>query len=204
MNIRNIKIALVGLSIVIILNFVIFIFYFHNQTISKSVSDWASFADYMNGTTSILISIMTLLVTLFIAYEISNLEEKRNAANIEYEKKKFKRELREKEYAEITENLNTIWFALINEDRKAASENIYVIRQRFVSFMQHKKHLFPGLNPIEFQNLDNTLTAIMALVKENLEVDNSKTIDLVAKFQKEVSLFHKRVQEYILSEYTLR
>jgi len=143
---------------------------------------------------------MTLLVTLFIAYEISNLDEKRNIANIEYDKNKFKRELREKEYAEMTESFNNFWLAITNENRKVAKDNLFIIRQRFVSFIRYKKHLFPDLNPIEFQNLDNTLIEILKLTSENLDVNNPKSVELVDKFQKEVSLFHKRVQEYIISE----
>lgn len=74
MNIKNFKIGFIVIGILIILNFVLFIYYFHNQTISKNISDWANFAGYIGGITNIFISIMTLLVTFFIAYEISKIE----------------------------------------------------------------------------------------------------------------------------------
>lgn len=200
MNQRKIKIVLIGISTLVILNFIIFICVFYNQDISKSVSDWANFADYISGTTNILISIMSLLVTLFIAYEISHLDEKRNNANLEYDKKKFKRELREKEYYEITENLNNFWFAITNENRNSAKNDLYVIRQKFVCFIKYRKHLFPELNPNQFEKLDKTLVEIMKIMSVALDVDNPESIELVDKFQKEVSLFHIKMQEYIIKE----
>ena len=200
MNQQKIKIALVVISILVILNFIIFISVFHNQEISKETSDWANFADYISGTTNVLISIMTLLITIFIAYEISNLDEKRNRTNIEYDKKKFKRELREKEYYEVTENLNNFWFAIVKENRATAKNDLYVIRQKFVLFIKYRKHLFPGLNINQFEELDKSLADMMAIASSDFETDNPTVLQLVDKFKKEVSFFHQKIQEYMIKE----
>jgi len=200
MNIKNFKIGFILMGILIISNLVLFIYYFQNQTISRDISDWANFASYIGGITNVFISIMTLLVTFFIAYEISKIDEKRNISNIEYDKKKFKRELREKEYAEVTENLNNFWFAITNKDREQTKDSLFIIRTKFVSFIKYKKHLFPDLNTIEFQNLDNILINVLKNASEKLDMDSPETVKLVGEFQKEVSLFHKKIQEYIISE----
>jgi len=200
MNIKNFKIGFIILGVLIILNLLLFLYYFHNQTVSRNISDWASFASYIGGTTNTLISIMTLLVTFFIAYEISKIEGKRNTANIEYDRKKFKRELREKAYAEVSENLNDFWFAITNGNRQQTKDSLFIIRTRFISFIKHKKHLFPDIKPSEFQNLDNILKEVLNQASKKIDVDTPEMIKLVEDFQKEISLFHKRIQEYILSE----
>jgi len=143
---------------------------------------------------------MTLLVTLYIAYEISNLEEKRNIANIEYDKNKFKRELREKEYSIISENLENVWFAVTNEDRKASKDNFYTIRQRFVNFIKYKRYLFPEINAKDFQSLDNVLIGLSELVLQDLEIDSPESNKLIQDFGREVNLFHRKMQGYITSE----
>ena len=200
MNIKNFKIGFIIMTILIILNLIIFTFYFHNNNISENLSDWANFATYIGGITNIFISIMTLLVTIFIAYEISKIDEKRNKANIEYDKKRFKRELMEKEYADISENLNNFWFAITNSNRKQSKDELMVIRTKFVNFIKYKKHLFPEFNTEQFQNLDDILIECLKKSSENLETDNPRMIELVGEFQREVSIFHKKTQEYIVSE----
>jgi hypothetical protein len=143
---------------------------------------------------------MTLLVTLFIAYEIARLEDKRNLGNIQYDKNKFRRELREREYSIISESLEGVWNAMTNGDRKASKENLYAIRQRFVSFIKYKSYLFPEINAKDFQRLDDTLIELMKLPSQALEADSQRSIELIEAFVKEVNLFHRKIQEYITSE----
>jgi hypothetical protein len=200
MKLKYIRLGLIVLLFLIFLNFAIFIFVFRHQRLSHNISDWASFADYIGGTTNVLVSIMTLLVTLYIAYEIAQLEDKRNLANIQYDKRKFKRELREKEYSIISESLESVWSAVTNVDRKASEVHLYAIRQRFMSFIKYKYYLFPEINAKDFQKLDNTLIELMKLPSQNLEVDSQKSIELIQTFVKEVNLFHRKIQEYMTSE----
>lgn len=197
---RTVVIVLITVSTLILLNFLLLIFFFHTQKISYQLSDWANFAEYITGTTNVLISIMTLFITLFIAYEISNLDEKRNNSNIAHDKQKFERDLRERAYLEITDSFNNFWIAITHEDPKIAKNMLYIIRQRFVSFIQHKNHLFPELNAEEFKKLDTFLIELMELVEKNIATDNPKNVELVGKFQNELSLFHIKVQNYIINE----
>lgn len=184
--------------ILIILNLIIFLYYFQDQSISRNISDWANFASYIGGITSVLISSMTLLVTIFIAYEISKIDENRHIANLEFENKKFIRELREKKYAEVSDNLNSFWIAITNKN--GCTDDLYVIRTRFLFFIKYKNHLFPKLNPSQFKPIDDILIEIMyKSEQEELVIDSPLNLSLIEKFRIETNYFHKVMQEYIIS-----
>ena len=194
-----IKIALIVIAVLIVLNLIVFISFFHSQKISNNVSDWANFADYIGRTTNILISVMTLLVTIFIAYEIAKLDEKRNAANIEYDKRKFMREMREKEYADISNVLIEVRPAIT--DRENVAMRIYVIQQRFAAFFSHKRYLFPKLEFNKFSNIHGSLGKIFELCASGDFSDNldEKTVALQA-YGENFANFHQTMQEYMMSE----
>ncbi|PZX58247.1 hypothetical protein LV84_01451 [Algoriphagus ratkowskyi] len=198
MSIRLFKISFIIMIVFIILNIGIFLYYFHDQVVSRNISDWANFSSYISGTTSVIISIMTLLVTICIAKALSNLDEKRHIANIEYEKKRFTRDLREKKYAEVSENLNSFWLAIRNKN--GGADELYIIRTRFFLFAKYKDHLFPNLNRNDLKPIDDILVEILEKMDKNLGTDNPENLGLVEKFQKEVNSFHKIMQEYITTQ----
>jgi hypothetical protein len=61
------------------------------------MKDWVDFADFINGTFGVITGILTLIVTIYIAYKVST-----------YEKQKFLNELRVAEYQKMTKVLQGI------------------------------------------------------------------------------------------------
>ncbi|RZK45994.1 MAG: hypothetical protein EOO97_00015 [Pedobacter sp.] len=77
---RSLIIASLILTLAPILSYII---NFHKTGISKSVADWGVFGDFLGGTVNTIISFLTLLVTIFIALELSRLDDQRNNKVIE-------------------------------------------------------------------------------------------------------------------------
>ena len=77
---KTYKLIIITLLIILLCSPFLFIFYnnFQNQKISDSISDWGSFGDFIGGTLSTFISILTLIVTIVIAFQISKIEDNRN------------------------------------------------------------------------------------------------------------------------------
>jgi hypothetical protein len=107
--------------------------------------------------------------------------------------------LREKEYAEITDTLNDIWMIIVEENWELAKDMTYKVRQKFLGFSKYKKHLFPDLQFLKFQGLDEALIKLMELTSKNQETDSEEAIQVVSRLQKEVGFFHKTMQENILN-----
>lgn len=102
--------------ILLILPILFFVLTFYSQLISNNVEDWSAFAGYLNGTTGVIISLFTLIVTIIIAVEISKIESSRIKKNRKFEKQKLLREFREQEYKDIRNNLQSIYTALMSSD----------------------------------------------------------------------------------------
>ncbi len=219
----GLTIVLFILVVPIVLIFAYFSFTFKGQSLSQNISDWGSFGDYIGGTTAPLVSIITLFVTVFIAYEISHLEEKRteknrkfeeerNAKNlefeekrhlatIEYDRRKFKRELREKEYLTVSENLERFWDFMTEADPHTAGAGYFLIKKRFNSFLSRKEHLFPELNLNDFEKLDATLYELIKLTDdENYRISGPEGVKQIDNFTEELNVFHKKMQEYLAAE----
>jgi hypothetical protein len=72
-------VLLIMLSIPIFL----YIYYFGGNTPSKNPDAWGPFGDFFGGVLNPIISFFTLLVTTYIAYELTKLEDQRNDKVIE-------------------------------------------------------------------------------------------------------------------------
>lgn len=129
---------------IMLLNFLYLYISFRDRPISNNLSDWSDFASYIGGTTGIVTNLMSLLVTVYIAYFLTDLENKRNENNRISENKKFTRQLKENEYSKISEILEKVLITLTYTEKLKASNELFFIRMQFVSFFKTKS--------ISFQN----------------------------------------------------
>ena len=126
MDKRKFKYIIYFLSVLFFANIIFFILNFKNQRLSDKLEDWANFSNYFSGISNVIISIVTLIVTIFIAFTLSSIEENRNQKNLIYDRKKSLREMREKEYSEISTNLNNVWEYITLSDREKARDQLYI------------------------------------------------------------------------------
>lgn len=77
------KSAILICVIVIALPIAFYVYRFSATEISSSPSDWGSFGDYIGGLINPIISLATLIVTIFIALFLSKLDDRRSSLAIE-------------------------------------------------------------------------------------------------------------------------
>lgn len=184
--------ALLFLSILILIS--IFIFYFYKQSISDNISDWAAFSDYLNT----IISLITLAVTMTIAYEISKIEDRRNDKNILFEKERLLREFRELEYKEIRNELQKIFSALMSSNAQEVENVLYgsFIKYRF--FLTSNYHLFPFLEEKIFSDLKETLQKLCDQLEQNQEKVDAQKHNLLNEFVENMDNFNVRMQTFLM------
>jgi hypothetical protein len=74
----------IGLAIAIIfIPIAFYIFKFHHYPITSNPSEWGTFGDYIGGLLNPIISLFTLLVTAFIAFELKKIEDRNSQKAIE-------------------------------------------------------------------------------------------------------------------------
>ncbi len=184
--------------ILLILPISIFVLTFYSQLISNNVDDWSAFAGYLNGTTGVIISLFTLIVTIIIAIEISKIESRRIKKNRKFEKQKLLREFREKEYKDIRNNLQSIYTALMSSDPIEVNIIIHQVIIKYRYFLTSTYHLFPFLEEQLFQDLKVTLDKFSRLLeKSQAEVDENK-MNLLTEYVEKVDNFNLRVQTFLL------
>ena len=182
---RIIKVILFALVVLVAPIIIIFLLKFWNKPLSENISDWASFGDYIGGTINTIISLFTLFVTIIISYQISQLEDKRNEKNLEFEKRKFLRELRENEYNNISNELNKIWTILSEVDREKALIGIFELYHKYSDFIEYKKHLFPIIEQSKFIILKEYFDDIHKYFSDNEKINLNK-IPHIQNISKEI------------------
>ena len=196
---KTYKLIIITLLIILLCSPFLFIFYnnFQNQKISDSISDWGSFGDFIGGTLSTFISILTLIVTIVIAFQISKIEDNRNNKIIKEENRRFVRQLREQEYHNISQEIDKIWVILTLQDKNHMLNELYILDNNFYSFITHKKHLFQILNNEDFKKLSNIFTEIHKFASEN-EITEVNYIPHINNLSKIIEDFHIKIQTFII------
>ncbi|WP_213195868.1 hypothetical protein [Cloacibacterium caeni] len=193
------KIIILTLSILLFIIPFLLLFYtnFKNQKISDNISDWGAFGDYIGGVINTLISFLTLITTIFIAFYISKIDDNRNNKIIFEENRRFIRQLRENEYNNISQEIDKIWIILVKQDKSSRINELYFLDNNFYSFIKYKKHLFPILNKNEFKKLSDIFSEIHKYVSNNDVIDVSK-IPHIKDLSKEIDNFHCKIQQFII------
>jgi hypothetical protein len=184
--------------VILIIPIIIFILNFYSQLISNNIEDWSAFADYLNGTISIVISLFTLIVTIIIAVEISKIDDRRIEQNQKFEKQKLLREFREQEYKDIRNNLQSIYPVLMSSDPKEVNLIIHMVIVNYRYFMTSTYHLFPFLEEKLFEDLKSTLEKFSALLEENQIFIDKNKMDLLVEYVERLDDFNLRIQTFLL------
>lgn len=197
MNKKNsiIIVVLIFLSIVPFL----FAFYynFKDQSISNNISDWASFGDYIGGILNTFLSLLILIATIYIAYQLNKFDEARNEKIIEFEKDKLLREFREIEYKTISNELNKLWEIVTNPDRNYGMCELFIVYNRYSDFLKYKNHLFPNLNEKEFTDLQFFIRNAHTYYCEN-EIIYLEKIPQFDKMSQLIDTFHLKLQLFLM------
>lgn len=200
------KVTGVILLIFIILFVVLFICNFSDHPISENIADWASFATYLNGTVGLIISIATLVVTIFIAIIVRGLDDERMDEARKFNRERFLQELREKAYSDVSKELDEVKYAVTQKGHIT----IFRIKTNFESFISHKKYMFPGLDLDKFNNLNEILECFffeyhnISKIKgySGMGENGGKSLnDLFIEYNSALAFFHKEMQKYLLDKY---
>ncbi|GEO02916.1 hypothetical protein AAE02nite_05800 [Adhaeribacter aerolatus] len=195
---RN-KLKLVTTFLVVLPLIPIFIYLlnFFDTSLSDNPSDWGTFGDFFGGILNSYFSLLTLLITIYIAYEISNLEEKRNERNLSFERRKLLTELRESEFRRIGSELRKLGDLGEESGRGKILQNVYS-QVQFYGFIN--KHLFPFLSEPVFTSLEGSIGWYSIYYNENRDLSGKGVAFLSLNCLKHILEFSEKTQQYILSE----
>jgi uncharacterized membrane protein len=192
---KNILLSITAL-IFISIPAIFYIYYFGLNTISKNPSDWGPFGDYFGGILNPIISILTLIVTIYIAIEISKIEDKRNEKTLNFEKRRFLNELRENEYRRISLELQKL--SLLKLDNQPGEETYNILMQmRF--FQEYNLHIFPFLREKLCQEVILEIDSLYVYLRGNSFNDSVASKMIISCIDKGLK-FTERLQQYIISE----
>lgn len=195
MSKKEIYFVIFGILILSLIPVIVFLITFNNTDVSDDITNWGAFGDYMGGTLNCFFSLLSLFVTIYIAFKISNIEENRNRENLKFEKEKLLREFRESEYKKINSELQKVWICITEENSKIAKDLIYTCIFQYRYFITSNKHLFDFLNDREIFQLKKSLDEIFALVNGSNELDINAVIP---KFVENLDAFNRKFQIFLL------
>lgn len=178
-------------SIFCFLPIVFFVFTFWDSMISKDITNWGAFGDYFGS----FFSFISVFVTIYIAYKLSNIEENRNIEFLKFEREKLKREFREVEYKRINLELQKVWGCLTEENIVSSKEIIFNCIIQFRYFVSSNQHLFPFLKDKEIYDLNCSLAEVQKLI---LDRDESIKAKVINDFKNNFDVFNKKVQTFLL------
>lgn len=197
MSKKNYFIILILILVSIIPFFLAFFYNFKDQTISRSIGDWASFGDYIGGTLNTFLSLLILLSTVYIAFQLNKFDNERNEKTIQFERNIFLRELREREYDKISQELDTLWEIVTNQDKNYGTAQLFRVYNRYASFRKYKKHLFQNLDDKVFIELDDFINNAHKYYLEN-DIIIMQKIPQYAQMSTLIDEFHFKLQSFLL------
>src|SRR3954469_21919576 len=99
---RRVKIGIIVGSVSVLLPILIYVILFHTY------KGPVTFGDYLGGIMLPIIGLSTLIITIYLAIEIANMEDKKNERILEVDRKRFLNQLRESEYIKLSTALEQI------------------------------------------------------------------------------------------------
>ena len=190
MNKKEVGLILI-FSIFCFIPIVFFVNTFWDSMISKDITNWGSFGDYFGS----FFSFFSVLVTIYIAYKLSQIEKNRHKEFLKFEREKLIREFREIEYKRINLELQKVWGCLTEENVGSLKEIIFNCIIQFRYFISSNQHLFPFLKDEVMYNLKNSLEEIQKLISNQNDLNKLK---IVGDFQNNFDAFNKTVQKFLL------
>lgn len=180
---------------------------FYVTPISEGKLESGRFGDFF-GTINTFISLLTLLATVYVAFELSVLdrnrehqkdeaEQNRHKIALTFQKKQLLTELRDVEYRRISNMLYELSFVIRKENITGA---IIDIQLNFNHFVLTYSHIFPFLNDPITEELTLALEEFCQYVEKG---DLSYKSTVVTNLFKKKYAFLKFTQNFMLSELEL-
>ncbi|MDF2551373.1 MAG: hypothetical protein K0R77_648 [Chryseobacterium sp.] len=173
-----------------------FLYNFYDSEISDDIGKWGAFGDYFGGLLNCTFSLLSVIVTIYIALKLSNIEKNRNRDNLKFEKEKLLREFRESEYKRINFELQKVWSCVTDSNREDAIRTLASINWQYRYFMTSNYHLFPFLADNEITNLHKTLQEIINLFWKEKSFEEKE--EIIGKFTKDFDALNMKMQTFLL------
>lgn len=173
-----------------------FLYNFYDSEISDDIGKWGAFGDYFGGLLNCTFSLLSVIVTIYIALKLSNIEKNRNRDNLKFEKEKLLREFRESEYKRINFELQKVWLCVTDSNREDAIRTLASINWQYRYFMTSNYHLFPFLADNEITNLHKTLQEIINLFWKEKSFEEKE--EIIGKFTKDFDALNMKMQTFLL------
>lgn len=173
-----------------------FLYNFYDSEISDDIGKWGAFGDYFGGLLNCIFSLLSVIVTIYIALKLSNIEKNRNRDNLKFEKEKLLREFRESEYKRINFELQKVWSCVTDSNREDAIRILASINWQYRYFMTSNYHLFPFLADNEITNLHKTLQEIINLFWKEKSFEEKE--EIIRKFTKDFDALNTKMQTFLL------
>lgn len=184
-------------SIIVMFPILFFVYNFYTSEFSDDIGNWGAFGDYFGGLLNCTFSLLSVIVTIYIALKLANIEKDRNKENLRFEKQKLLREFRESEYKKIHFELQKVWSCLTDSDHKMAINTMSSIIWQYRYFITSNNHLFPFLSDSEVIDLHKTLQQISKLFFEERNIDDKDKI--IENFIKEFDALNMKFQQFLLN-----
>lgn len=186
--------------------------------ISPLSDDWSAFGGYLSGISGSI----SLIVTVYIAFELSNLDGKRSAQALEYEKQRFLAEQRIQTLRDLRSELGLLIAKLNNGDYPEAHYEILKASLNFSAFWGTNLFLFPSAKtPTGTEELTKEYLAFQSLLRvindlvsssfsyysetwmnEQTEEGKLRTRnrykETIAKLEQSIQIFNSQMLQYIL------
>ena len=146
---------------------------------SNNPEDWALFGDYVGGTTNVIIGLVNIIVTVYIAYLIKSVDDKRfeeqkqldelrHKQNIDLQNDIFIRSIREdvfKDFNKLLQELNLVY--ITDGDLREKLISIKNVKDSYLHLKLNNLHLFTTFsNQPLTEDLDNSLEKIIDFIEK--------------------------------------
>ncbi|MDM1550642.1 hypothetical protein [Empedobacter falsenii] len=150
-------IAFIVLIILSAIPLIIYTSFFFSHSKSEDPANWGTFGDFIGGTTNVILGIINIIITAYIAYLIKTLDDKRyedqkkidelrHQQNIDLQKDIFINNLKFKEYESFQKLVKKLIITVRNESNlKNIEIELYNLQQSYRIFSNSKRELFPFL-----------------------------------------------------------
>lgn len=106
-------------ALIVLLPWVVYVIYFHNQTISTSTADWGSFGDYIGGVSSVITAFVVIYISRHLDRKDTYHDKMRSAISEIYD------QLVKIDAAHVDLRKNTKFLRLVDKNRLYLPESLY-------------------------------------------------------------------------------
>lgn len=169
---------------------IIYIINFRLHNASSDPANWGTFGDFIGGTTNVILSIINIIITAYIAYLIKTLDDKRfeeqktletqrfeeqkqldelrHKQNLDLQNDIFIRSMREevfKDFNRLLQELHLVY--IIDGDLREKLISIKNVKQSYLHLKLNNLHLFTTFsNQPLTEDLDNSLEKIIDFIEK--------------------------------------